>query len=421
MLSDREVAIDQFIKITAGGVQIAEYDQILDALVRRYKEVYGDDIDLSSTTADGIFVHDLALIINNILLVFKAMYANLDVRTASGIYLDNLCSLSNVQRKQATQSRAQLELTCDTTTTLASGTIFTDIEGNEWTYNGLDMQIPAGNKATVITVVCKDYGPTKCSAGSITQTLELSNIKVKQVVDGSEGYNEETDASLRARRNQSTGAQGTTVLESLVGALLQIDGIDDAQVINNYTSSTQTAEDGTSINAHSIYVITRTRKNVIVPDDSIANIIYKKLTPGIGTSASSGTQGIAKNVTMTLNNKVDWLKQIISWKEATPIHPEIKLTIIPSINYDKNTSTPKIEQAVIDYLNGIDLSKLPTVNDILITATYADTNTRDGGGYVITDVVLPADFKNENTYFEYDIANCAIDDSVEGKIIVTFK
>jgi hypothetical protein len=98
MLQDREVPIDQFIKITAGGIVIADYDQVQSALVKRYKEIYGSDIDLANTTADGVFVNDLALIINNILQSFKTLYSNLDVNTASGVYLDSLCRLSNITR-----------------------------------------------------------------------------------------------------------------------------------------------------------------------------------------------------------------------------------------------------------------------------------------------------------------------------------
>ena len=67
MIQNREINIDELLKITAGGIKIADYDQILAALVKRYKEVYGSDIDLANTTADGVFVNDLALMINNIL------------------------------------------------------------------------------------------------------------------------------------------------------------------------------------------------------------------------------------------------------------------------------------------------------------------------------------------------------------------
>ena len=141
MLQNRNVSIDEFIKFTAGGPIIADYDQIQTALINKYKEVYGYDIDLANTTADGIFVNNLALIINNILQSFKTLYSNLNINTASGVYLDNLCRLSNVTRKRATQSTADLLISATQDTTLYNGTIFIDNTGNEWIYNGNDIAI----------------------------------------------------------------------------------------------------------------------------------------------------------------------------------------------------------------------------------------------------------------------------------------
>ena len=64
--------ISNFITFTAGGLQIASFVEIREALIARYKEVYGTDIDLSTGTADGVFVNDLALITGQKPVVTKA-------------------------------------------------------------------------------------------------------------------------------------------------------------------------------------------------------------------------------------------------------------------------------------------------------------------------------------------------------------
>ena len=66
MLQNNIVNIDEIIKLTNAGLKIATFTQIRAALIDRYKSIYGSDIDLSTGSADGIFVNDLALIINNI-------------------------------------------------------------------------------------------------------------------------------------------------------------------------------------------------------------------------------------------------------------------------------------------------------------------------------------------------------------------
>lgn len=418
MLQTRDVDISQFIKITAGGVQIADYDQVQAALIRRYKEVYGSDIDLANTTADGIFVNDLALIINNILQTFKAVYANLDIETASGVYLDTLCKLSNVTRKNATRSIAQLQISSNVATTLANNTIFVDTTGNEWTYNGQDIAIVANAEPIIITVQCNEYGAIEATAGSIIQTLEMSSLNVVQATDASVGQEDESDADLRARRAQSNGAQGVTVLESLVGALLELDGVDDAQIINNNTDDAKLQSDGTTVPAHSVYVILRTRQNLQLSNDIIGNIIAEKLTPGIPSTEFTGSNGESKSYLSKLDPNISYLDSTIYWKDATPINPSCTVTIIKS-NFYADTTSDLIKNAVIEYLNNVNLSAKPTVNDMLITATYADPTFRGAGTYVVSNVTVPSG-DNPNTYYNYTDADIVTSTTTTTNDTLTF-
>lgn len=410
MLQNREVSIDQFLKITSGGIKIADFDQVQAAIVKRYKEAYGTDIDVTNTNADGVFIYDLSLIINNILQTFKGLYSNLNVETASGVYLDDLCRLSNVSRKQATQSVAQLKITSTQNTSLTSGTIFVDNNGTEWVYSGQDISVVANAEPIVIKVTCSEYGPIKALARSITQTLQATYLVVEQDVDAMEGMNDETDAELRARRAQSTGATGTTVEESLVGALLTIDGVRDAQIIDNNTGSSESASDTTSINSHSIYVILRIDDRIDEDsiESTIGDVIYSKLTPGIRTtkfdpvSSTYEDTGKSKEVVKSLTDNIDWLTQTIYWKQAKPIHPECSVVITKTENY-ANETTSLIKTAVIEYLNNLPLSKLPTQNDMLITAAYAGPTFKGQRTYFVDTVTLPDIADNPNTYFKYNI------------------
>lgn len=418
MLQERNVNIDEFIKITAGGIKIADYDQVQAAIIKRYKEVYGSDIDLANTTADGVFVNDLALIINNILQSFKVLYSNLDVNTASGVYLDRLCRLSNVTRKTATQSTAQLRITSTQDTTLLSGTAFVDTSGNSWIYKGPTLNITANSEAISITVTCTIYGAIEATAGSITQTLEASYLEVEQERDANVGREDETDAELRARRAQSTGAQGITVLESLVGALLDIDGIEDVQIINNNTDSDSTAQDGSTIKKHSIYVILRETEDLIIDTSVIGDVIHDKLTPGINTNEFTGNSanGESQNYIAVLDENINWLNQTIYWKKAVPIHPTCSVTITPLTFYADSTTTTIINE-VKEYLNSVRLSQLPSKNDMIVTAMYADPTFKGAPTYIVKDVVAPT-LTNPNTYYKYTTGSVTTQSN--GDLLITF-
>lgn len=407
MIQERNVNIDQFIKFNAGGIVVADYDQVKAALIKRYKDTYGYDIDLSNTTADGVFVNDLALIINNVLQSFKTLYGNLNVDTASGAYLDSLCRLSNVTRKRAIPSTAQLLITSSVDTMLYSGTLFIDTTGNEWVYNGNDIEILASADAYRIDVTCTQLGPIEAKANSITQTVEATYLNVAQLSDAAVGNNDETDEELRARRDKSRGAQGVTVLESLVGALLAVDGIEDVQIINNNSASSSTASDTTSIPAHSVYVVIRKSETVNITDDTIGNIIYNAMTPGISTTPFTGTNGIAGEYDVTLDPALSFISQTVYWKLATPIAPTVQVTLIKGRNYTSSTSTA-IGDAIMTYLNHLSLSELISINDIIITATYADNTA----SYVISDVTVSDSSTNPNTYFKYSSFVVSIQDDV---------
>lgn len=400
MLQNRDLDIDEFISFNSAGVSIADYDQIQSALVRRYKNVYGNDIDVANTTADGIFINNLALIINNILQSFKIVYSNLNVDTASGEYLDMLCRLSNVTRKRSTKSIVYVELTCSSDTELDSNTEFIDNKGVLWIYEGDRISITEGEDPIIVKLTCEEYGPVEALAGSITQTVSNGNIIVDQPNDAILGTNNETDEELRARRDQSNGSQGITILDSLVGALLAVEGINDVQVINNNTQVSETMTDTTSIDPHSIYVIIRKRENVEINDEEnvIGNIIYNTLTPGIATTQFEGSSdnGEDKHLVISLDDYISDLTNTVYWKESKGIAEHIQFKITKGRNYSDNT-TINIITEIINYLNNIHLSQQPTENDIIITGTYADINA----AYVISDVDLSQVSTNPNTYYNY--------------------
>ena len=164
--------ISNFITFTAGGLQIASFVEIREALIARYKEVYGTDIDLSTGTADGVFVNDLALIINNILLTMETLYSNLDVRTATGTYLDTLCALANVTRKPATYSSTYLKVTntAQAPTGLLNDLTFVDKSGVEWVA-AEPVEIGAGETKSILAV-CTEAGSVSAPAGWVARARE---------------------------------------------------------------------------------------------------------------------------------------------------------------------------------------------------------------------------------------------------------
>lgn len=414
MIQDRQIDISEFIQLTSAGLVVANYSQIQSAIIRRYKDTYGDDIDVSSSTADGVFINNISLMVNNMLQAFKQMYANLDVNSASGVYLDRLCRLSNVKRKQATKSFAQLQIsTTVSNQTLDNGTVFVDKAGINWIYNGDTITLTA-NTEYLVTVTCRRAGQIICPVGWIDKTLETSYLIVEQTSAGEIGSDIESDSSLRSRRSQTVGATGSIVKESLIGALLSLDNVDDAIVYD--PGSESTANDGTTIEAHDVYIIVKLHNSTINMDDTIGQTIFKKMTPGILTTETSDTtSGVNKHydfIPVVQGIEQSVFESSVYWKQAKSIKPKITIQFTATDVFDAGSNgisgtCLKISQAIIDYMNARHLGELPSSADLTIEAFYADPQFNGRPTYVVTSASINLT-KNPDTYFDYSSATVTV-------------
>jgi hypothetical protein len=417
MLKDRKFEIGNFIRLASAGMEVAEFVDVRDAIIKRYKEVYGSDIDLSTASADGVFINDMALIINNILQIMKSLYSNLNVDTASGVYLDALCRLANVNRMSATKSTASIIVKSLLTTgdpvtfgdvdengNVVNQITFVDKAGTEWVSDA-SVTLGPGENAEV-KVTCTEAGPVDAPAGWINQTMLVMNLSVTQTADAIRGSNEETDTELRQRRAQSSGANGISVLESLVGALLEVTGIDDVSIYNNNTLENATAKDGTVIAPHNIYVVIRQQKGLNIDDSTICDLIYTKLTPGIKTTASAAVSenGIAKSykfIPQMLGVTINYLNQFVYWKNAVAIKPTITAKIKPTQYFTENEINV-IAQEVYNYANNIKLGDSIDADRIFIAILDADPEFKGQRTYTVSasDVSVTST-DNPDTYYEY--------------------
>lgn len=416
MLKNKNIDYSEIIQFTNSGIAVADYPLIRSSLVEKFKEIYGSDIDLSTGSADGIYIETLSLLINNICQAFKQFYSSLDIQTASGKSLELLCSLSNVSRKPATYSTASINVTLnDTETTFTTNSIsFLDKNGNEWKYESANnpLTFEPGITQTII-VTCTQLGPIKAEKGWINKTLDTQVLmSVQQLEDANVGSNEETDNQLRARRNQSLGSTGITVLESLVGSLLSLTGINDVKIYNNDSNEIITTKDNTKINSHEVYVIIRKNNNIEIADSLIGSIIYEKMTPGIMTVSFTGNKTNGINHTYKyrqyiLGEEVEPdIIQNVNWKEAVAVKPQIVITIKTKENFASanNSTLNLIANNVITYLNNLQLSTNITPLNISDEAEYADPLFRGRSTFNIDSVTIDGkttEFKNLDTFYNY--------------------
>ena len=400
--------LDELIKFTNHGIIRASYVDIYGALVDRYKEIYGSDIDLSTGTADGVWISDTALLIDKLFGCIISLYNQLNINTASGEYLDALCSLSNIYRKPATKSNAYVTLTFrgNVTTTFTPQELgMLDQAGKVW-YPTQNYTF-AKDETQSVYVECEEYGTIDAQAGSIIKLVNAAlPFELTQSADGNIGLNEETDDELRERQTLSSGAQGITSMGSLVGSILKITGIRDCYIYNNNSdTAVSNVGDTTGVDAHSIYIVVRRENGVTVDDSLIGTAIFNKLTPGIPTTLTADTTTgtptpKSYKYVAQLNSVYNTYKdQYAYWKEAVPIHPTITISLTKQAYYDDSVRTA-IGNAIINYANSRPINQALTNNEIIQQILNSNPTFKGKPTFTISSASVAA-HTNTVTYYEY--------------------
>lgn len=429
---DTDLDYTKLIQFTNGSLQLASFVQIRNALIKRFKDIYGNDIDVSPATADGQYINSIALLINNVFQTIKQGYDSLDPAVATGQYLDTLCSYNNINRIKATASKAQLYIYNSTNSPITvNKLIFIDKNNTQWIWDngGVDKSFAPGEYELIGDVECQELGAISAPGtdsfyyfddngllvktnnpseqawgdprlygnalinGTIYQTVDYSGLWVWQYQDADVGEIDETDEELRSRRYMMLGNASVTVLEGLKGNLLNVTGVKDVVIINNPTGSDITLNtlyepsgDGSLVNAHSIYVVVRYKEGVKIDPSLIGRIIYNKLTPGIITSRTRNTGGSEDgNYTIMRSSN---LSNIIYWKICSSISPAIVLSIYCKkdiydyplnngiINNSTHLPTSEVEKSIvkklINYINNYKIDDYLAIGDLLTSVQQGD-------------------------------------------------
>lgn len=397
---------NDLIKFNSGSMIVDDYPTIVQKLTDKYKEIYGSDIDITNESADGVFIHNIALLINNVLQSMVTLYSSLDVNYATGEVLDKLCALSNIRRKQPTKSSVNVNVTWLSTISPISipdsGLMFIDKAGVMWSYKGALTFSASETKA--LTLTCEEVGKIIIPANWIESVVGYSGFAITQTQEGIVGEDLESDSALRSRRNQSGSPMGITVLESLKGALLQVAGIRDCYIYGGTIDDghgTHELPDNAEISLHNIYIALR-YDNATINEDYIAKLIYERLTPGINTESTVTTPLNGTIVTKSQSVDVGEYLQFIYWKKCSGDNPPIVIELKKNAYYSVN-ELDSIKSQLIDYLNSLEIGTDLIEDDLKLKLLDFDPTFKGRPTYSVNSVTIDSSdsYTNPITYYNY--------------------
>lgn len=339
--------------MTEQGFQKYTYAQILESLITRAKDLFGDDIDTSNNAVMGKYLRLLTKGFAAQEEALEQVYLSRYIDTATGVSLDRLTPFANITRNNATAAvlTATVTNTGESAATIAMGTKVTSGAGT--LYHFTEAYTIAAGGSTEVHLECDELG-TVGNEYTIPLTFyntQLEDLTITDVSIYTTGTDSETDAQLRARWKIALAGISSGTTDAIAGAVATCTGVEDVKVYENDTDDTD--EDG--IPAHGIWVIV---KGDAMNTVEIAQAIFNKKPAGIQTYGAE-TVDITTNVGQV---------QTICFDFATPVNMEVVIVCYDASVAGASESRPEIAEEIFsnveEYVNGLPIGATVYVSEM---------------------------------------------------------
>jgi len=268
--------------LNQNGLSVKTATEIRNELNTALRNIYGNEINLDQNSPDGQMVGIYTQAAVDLRELITNAYNSFNPDRAIGRLLDERVVINNIIRKGGTYTITPIDITVDRTVTLQGlDGNFNDINGS-----GFTVQDNAGNQfilidtteltagTTTLQFRSKEIGLVNVTVGTVqnavTIVLGVTNIN-NSSAPTTIGQEEETDAQLRLRRQQSVALSSNGYANGLLGNVLNKDGVIDARLYENVTNSI----DSDGIPAHGMWLIVEGGAN-----SDIGDVIYRRKSVG---------------------------------------------------------------------------------------------------------------------------------------------
>lgn len=347
--------------ITASGLSVPSYADILASLLATYQSIYGTTTYLEDDAADYQWVSALALKLNDNTGLCQLAYNARSPLTAIGADLDAVVKLNGIARLIQSYSTVVLLLTGVSGTPINNGVV-ADENGIFWTLPSL---VTIGVAGTVsVAAVCQQSGAVSANENTVTKPVggfTAGWTGVTNPAPAVVGLPIESDSNLRARQAISVALPSETRLAGTVAGIAQTPGVTRFNILENPTGTT----DGFGNLPHSLTCVVEGGTDL-----AVATAIYDNR--GIGCNTQGATVPVMKIVDVTDPNSGN----ITAIGFVRPVVPVTAIGILVhplSASYTSQTGLD-IYNAVVAYINSIGIGEEITQSAIYAAAMSATPN-----------------------------------------------
>jgi uncharacterized phage protein gp47/JayE len=277
--------------ITPEGFDRKTLEQILSSIQASQRGVFGDTFDAVSVNTpegqlNGIFSSHMA----EAWELLEELSHGMDPDAAAAYLLTALAALTGTTRRGAEASVSERQrLNINAGATVPAGTLIAHSARPDILF-ATDADVTNGGGAAAnfeVTATCTQTGPIGAIAGSLTVIVNtVAGLNsTTNLEDATLGRVADSDTTLRQRREDQLALRGGSTISAIRADLLELEGVNAADVLENTTDATV---DG--MPPHSIEAVIDDGNVPSVDDDAIAQIIWDSKPGGVQTTGSdSGT------------------------------------------------------------------------------------------------------------------------------------
>lgn len=217
----------------ATGLMMDRYTDILDSLIAMAEAWKGESVSTDEKELLGHLLRQVAYPVDDANEKVQAVYDAMGITNSTGVQLDNILELINMNRQSAAKSTATITCTVDRAATIPAGSLVRTA-ANVYFATDEDLVLVAAGSDDV-GCTCTEYGPNNAGIGEIN--VIVSSAKGWTTVINAEaaipGRFRENDAELKARHAISVATSGDRDSASIMEAVGGVYGVSAVLVDDN--------------------------------------------------------------------------------------------------------------------------------------------------------------------------------------------
>ena len=328
--------------LTNRGVIVPDTSSVLTDTQDEFKELFGEDLDVSPETPQGRLIELITRCKVFVLQTAAASSNVFNLNKASGFGLDDLGSLFLLSRHPASYTTVAVAVTGVEGTIIPAGTRVQNTDGDIFVCHE-DYVI--GSPLSAVFRAEKT-GEIPCPVNTLTIILDAVNglETVNNPAPAILGSDQESDVDFRNRIKTSLNVNSISVISAIKANLDALPGVKGTFLYDNYSNASMEV-DSITVPAHSILAV------VDGGDPAkIAQVLYNKKTIGAGYCSTSTDPEITI-VTQTVLDPVSGTGYEVKFARPRLVNLVVEITVARQ-DYTGSDLETDVKKAITDWATG---------------------------------------------------------------------